>query len=73
MNVISDLEPEKFDVLLNQFPRFVSKQADDLRDHRQLKNGTFVEVNLSALAIRKFCFQAIESIELSSDDWLVQA
>jgi uncharacterized protein with ParB-like and HNH nuclease domain len=72
MNVISDLEPEKFEVLLSEFPRFISRQSGNLRERRQLTNGAFVEVNLSAQAIQKFCFQAIESIELSTDDWIVQ-
>ena len=65
INVIADLEPEKFQVLLSTFPRFISSQSGSLREHRQLKNGTFVEVNLSAQSIQKFCFQAIESIEVS--------
>jgi len=73
LNVISDLEPEKFDVLLKQFPRFISRQSGSLREHRQLKNGVYIEVNLSAQTIQKFCFQAIESIDLSTDDLIVQS
>ena len=72
INVIADLEPDKFDVLLTEFPRFISRQSSNLRERRQLKNGAFVEVNLSAHSIQKFCFQAVESIELSTDDWVVQ-
>lgn len=72
MNVIADLEPDKFDTLLNQFPRFISRRGADLRERRKLNNGAFIEVNLSAQSIQKFCFQAIESIELSADDWVVQ-
>ena len=39
---------------------------------RELLNKTFVEVNHSAQAIRRICFQAQETIELTSDDWAVQ-
>lgn len=73
INIIADLEPEKFDVLLREFPRFVSRNASALREYRKLKNGAFIEVNLSAQAIQKFCFQALESIDMSIDDWIVQA
>ena len=71
--MISDLEPEKFELLLREFPRFINREGISLREHRQLKNGAFIEVNLSAQAIQKFCFQAIESVELSTDDWIVEA
>jgi uncharacterized protein with ParB-like and HNH nuclease domain len=72
INVISDLEPEKFEVLLSEFPRFVSRKNGNLREHRKLKNGAFVEVNLSAQTIQKFCYQAVESIQLTTEDWVVQ-
>ena len=72
INVIADLEPEKFNLLLRQFPRFVNRNPDVLREHRQLKNGAFVEVHLSAQSIQRFCFQALESIEMSVDDWLLE-
>lgn len=43
INVIADLEPEKFEMLLNEFPKVVNQNKLSLRDHRQLKKGTFVE------------------------------
>jgi hypothetical protein len=72
INVISDLEPEKFEVLLSEFPRFVNRKNESLREYRKLKNGAFVEVNLSAQMIQKFCYQAVESIQLTTEDWVVQ-
>ena len=72
INVIADLEPEKFNLLLRQFPRFVNRNADVLRETRRLKNGAFIEVHLSAQSIQKFCFQALESIEMSVDEWLLE-
>ena len=71
LDAIADLEPEKFEMLLSQYPRFVGKDKSKFRAVRELKNGTFVEVNLSAQAIERFCRQVIETIDLTSEDWKV--
>lgn len=72
MNVIADLVPEKFEQVTREFPRFVGQDRKKFREIKELNNGAFVEVNLSADSIQKFCFQAIETIELTSDDWSVE-
>jgi len=71
LNTISDLEPEKFQSILENYPRFVNKDKTKFASSRQLKNGYFIETRLSAKVIQNFCYQAIESIELSSDEWKV--
>lgn len=71
MNTIAELEPEKFDQIMLQFPRFVGQDKKKFRAIRQLKNGAYIEVNLSAQSIQRFCIQAIEEIELTSEDWNV--
>jgi hypothetical protein len=72
LNIIADLEPDKFEEIINQFPRFISLNQQGLRDTRKLINGAFIEVNLSAEHIRKFCFKALETAEFSVDDWEVK-
>lgn len=69
LNVIADLEPEKFELIALNYPRYVGKDKNKFRAIRELDNGYFIEVNLSAQSIQKLCFQAIESIDLSSEDW----
>lgn len=71
LNTVADLEPEKFEVLAHNFPRYLGKDKNKFRAIRQLQNGYFIEVNLSAQSIQKLCFQAMETIELTSDDWNV--
>lgn len=71
LNVVADLEPEKFEVVAQQFPRYVSRDNNKLRSARQLQNGYYVEVNLSAQIIQKLCYQAIATIELTTDEWEV--
>ncbi|MBI4681155.1 MAG: HNH endonuclease [Nitrospirae bacterium] len=71
LNTVADLEPEKFDVIAHNFPRYLGKDKNKFRAIRQLQNGYFVEVNLSAQSIQKFCYQAMETIELTSEEWNV--
>jgi len=73
MNTIADLEPDKFEQIIQQFPRLVGRDKKKFRAIRELKNGSFIEVNLSAKSIQGFCFQVLEAIELTSDDWKVEA
>ena len=71
LNTVADLEPDKFDIIAQNFPRYLGKDKNKFRAIRQLQNGYFIEVNLSAQNIQKFCSQAMETIELTSEDWTV--
>lgn len=71
LNAITDLEPEAFDFLAQQYPRLITKKAAKLRSKRELSNGFYVETHLSAKDIHQFCLQAIEAVNLSSHDWIV--
>lgn len=71
LNVVADLEPEKFEVIAHNFPRYVGKDQNKFRAIRKLENNYFVEVNLSAQSIQKLCYQAMETIELTTDEWEV--
>lgn len=72
MNIIADLEPEDFEQIKKQFPRFIGEDKKRFRETRQLKNGIFVEVNLSSQEIQRFCFQALAVAGLTMDDWKVE-
>lgn len=71
LNTVADLEPEKFAIISQNYPRYLGKEKSRFREVRQLQNGFYIEVNLSAQNIQKFCNQAMETIELTSDDWSV--
>jgi hypothetical protein len=73
LNVIADLEPEKFQEILQQFPRFIGWDEKDFRSIRKLQNGAFVEVHLSAKDIHTFCLKAIETVELSIEEWQIES
>lgn len=69
LNTIADLEPEKFETIANNFPRYIGKDKNKFRAVRELQNGYFIEVNMSAQSIQRFCSQAMETIELTSEEW----
>lgn len=69
---IAELDHDRFENLLAQFPRFVGRDPARFRASRQLPNGSFMETNLSAESIHRFCLQAGEVSGLSSEDWRVE-
>jgi hypothetical protein len=72
LNVIADLEPESFEKLAGEYPGFISADPGRFSVARKLKNGYAVGVNYSAKTIYRFCTQAIESIGLTAEDWVVE-
>lgn len=71
LNTIAFLEPDKFAVVAVNFPHLITPDKGKLREHRQLNNGAFVEINLSAKRIEGFCRQTIQTAGLSPEDWQV--
>jgi len=71
LNTVADLEPEKFEIIAHNFPRYLGKEKSKFHAIRELQNGYFIEVNLSAQSIQKLCYQSMETIELTSEDWYV--
>lgn len=72
MNTIIELEPDKFGQIVEHFPRFIGWDQKKFRAIRKLKNDAFLEVNLSAKSIQGFCYQVLDVVELTSDDWKVE-
>ncbi|MGB2593232.1 MAG: DUF262 domain-containing protein, partial [Candidatus Acidiferrum sp.] len=69
---ICELDHERFENILAQFPKLVGRDPAKFRTSRQLSNGAFMETNLGAESIHRFCLQAAEASGLSSDDWRVE-
>jgi uncharacterized protein with ParB-like and HNH nuclease domain len=70
LNTIAELEPEKFQKVFTRFPKQFGKEK--LIRARELNNGLFVEANVSAKAAYRFCQQALEEADLTSDDWQIK-
>ncbi len=69
LNLIDELEPEKFEVLAQNFPKYIGKEKSKFGDLRLLQNNNYIEVNFSAQSIKKLCYNLIETIDLTSDEW----
>ncbi|MEB2309345.1 MAG: DUF262 domain-containing protein [Candidatus Brocadiaceae bacterium] len=72
LNTVADLETDKFEIIAHNFPHYVGKDKNKFRASRQLQNGYFVAVNMSAQSIQRLCRQLIETIDLTSEDWSVE-
>jgi uncharacterized protein with ParB-like and HNH nuclease domain/uncharacterized protein YecA (UPF0149 family) len=68
---IAEYEADCFNDLVRDYPRFISKSSTGIRKGKQLKNGYFVETNLSAERIYSFCNQAMQVVGLSNEDWKI--
>ncbi|MCX5933185.1 MAG: DUF262 domain-containing protein [Pseudanabaena sp. LacPavin_0818_WC45_MAG_42_6] len=71
LNTIADLEPDRFQDIMAQFPRLLGWDQKNFRSTRQLKNGVYIETNFSAKDISSLCHRAIETAGLSTQDWHV--
>jgi len=71
LEVIAELSDEGFGQLLIEFPRLLGRDKSKFRSPRELANGAFMEANLSAEAVRRFCVQATATVGLVDDDWRV--
>lgn len=72
LKTIADLDEEKFDAIVERFPRVLSRRASDFRTPGEIVRGAFMEMNLGAAAIHKLCVQAADVAGLSSEDWRVE-
>jgi len=68
---MADLAPDKFEDLLSQHPKFVGRNKNVFKSARDLGNGIFIEVHLSADSIRDFCLQTVEFVGLTRAEWHV--
>jgi uncharacterized protein with ParB-like and HNH nuclease domain len=72
LNTISDFEPELFKKLVEEYPHFINISPELLRRGKKINNSYYVETNLSADSIYRFCKQAAETIGLSNEDWHIE-
>ncbi len=72
MKSIHDLDEEGLVAISKHFPRYLGCDKSRFRAARPVTNVLFMEVNLSASDIYRFCVQASELAGLSTDDWSVE-
>ena len=70
LNTIAEAEADQFQEIIEKFPRFIGWDEKSFRENRKLKNGAFINVNLSAKDIYKFCLKVKEFVKL--EEWEVK-
>lgn len=71
LNTLIDKDVQLFDKMIEKFPKYVALE-NKFRSSRQLSNGAFIETNMAARSIYKFCRDVIKFSSLSDGDWLVE-
>lgn len=71
LHIIDIYEPSIFDMFLVKYPKNIGKDESIFREYRRLPNGYFIEVNLSAQSIQRFCKQLLLDIEIPEEEWYV--
>lgn len=72
---LMDLGPDAAEVILDAMPRIVNRDPTAFKRARRLHrlpNGTFLELNWSAIAIFRYCTQAVQLVGLSTEEWEVE-
>lgn len=72
LDIIADLEPEKYNIIIKEYPDFLGIGRKTFRSSRKLKNGTLIEANHGANRIQGFCFNILDILDLSSEDLEIQ-
>ena len=74
LEIIDELSHDEFlKITKSELSKYVTKNKDKLRSYKQLKNGYYAEVNLSANDTRRLCYKLIAQLNLTSEDWKVEA
>jgi len=66
-----DTDSEIFNKILEQFPQNVALEKK-FRSYRQLSNGSYIETNVDARNIYRFCRDLVQLAGLSDIDWQVE-
>ena len=72
LEALAQAEPVKFAQLPDQFPTYLATSGQGFRSPKPLLNGYFIETNLGAASIHRFCQRAIAALNLPPETWTVK-
>lgn len=72
LETLAQAEPVKFAQLPGQFPTYLATTGQGFRNAKPLINGYFIETNLGAASIHRFCQRAVAALNLPPEAWAVK-
>jgi hypothetical protein len=72
VNEIIDIDPDAYGALCRELSSHVGSDRTRFRESRQLRNGGYVNVNLSAEGIDRLCRRMLDAAGVSYSEWNVE-
>jgi hypothetical protein len=72
VNEVIDVDPDAYVALCTELSSHVGSDRTRFRESRQLRNGGFVNVNLSAEGIDRLCRRILDAAGVSDSQWDVE-
>ena len=71
LQVLAEQAPDTFAQLTEHYPHYIAKSPQGFRAPKELNGGYYIETNLGALSINRFCRRAVETLGLPPTAWSV--
>lgn len=72
LETLAAAEPLPFAQLPDQFPTYIATSGQGFRSPKPLLNGYFIETNLGAASLHRFCQRAVAALNLPPEVWTVK-
>ena len=72
MNTIAELEPDKFEQEILQFPRSVGRERNNFVELEELSNWRIYRLKSPRQNIQIFVGKYFQAVDLTSEDWHVE-
>jgi hypothetical protein len=72
VNEVIEIDPDAFSAICRELPSHVGVDRTRFRESRQLRNGGYVNVNLSAEGIDRLCRRILDVAGVPVSDWEVE-
>lgn len=72
LEILAAHDQARFQTVLEQYPHYIATQGQAFRTPKPLgSHGYFIETNLGAISIHRFCQRAVATMGLSPEAWTV--
>lgn len=72
LETLGAAQPAQFAAVLDKYPHYIAASPQGFRGPKPLGNGYFIETNLAASSIVRFCQRALATMGLPAEAWAVK-